>query len=354
MDVSKTVERARQILSVHGVTQVGAPVELHFRNDGELVCRNVVLKSAYFDAYKIAVIEGSASPKPSLAPPQELDPKSVARFALYGLRNWALRAAPAVKPRRPVYDLRDYGLNNFSHVLIDALPFALLVKRHIPDVLILLSHLSGPYTSPVLDIFKFFGVDVALTRRRFEGGIVTIAGERAIAPYRVTNLIDFPGIAMFNDVYDGFEIPKSEKAPKIFLARRGPRSLLNMGEIEQILSVRGYETIYMEDYTIEQQMSICASASDIVAIHGAAMGFLALNKSIRLLVELFPPCVFHDHFALSLAHVVKRHVALVPHYDPRVSLSGWGTVQAIKNQPFSVDAAMLTRALENADAGGAG
>jgi hypothetical protein len=79
---------------------------------------------------------------------------------------------------------------------------------------------------------------------------------------------------------------------KLYISRRGSRSVLNEVEVYSFLQSLGYERVYPEDLRVEEQIRLLANATDIVAIHGAALGPLILRSASTLganvrLVELF-------------------------------------------------------------------
>ena len=75
------------------------------------------------------------------------------------------------------------------------------------------------------------------------------------------------------------------------------------------------------------------------------MGFLALNRGVSTLLELFPPHTYHEHFATSLSRV-DRYAVLLPAYDEAVPSRGWRALLAWKDAPFAVDLEALAQALD--------
>jgi capsular polysaccharide biosynthesis protein len=132
---------------------------------------------------------------------------------------------------------------------------------------------------------------------------------------------------------------------RVFLARRGPRGLINQAEIEALVSRYGYKTVFMEDYSIHDQLSIGARAKHVVAVHGAAMSFLVMNQNIDSVIELLPPNVYHELFPVCLSPRVGRYEQIIPEFDQAVAHSGWQTIVRFKNARFSTDAKLLENCL---------
>jgi capsular polysaccharide biosynthesis protein len=79
-----------------------------------------------------------------------------------------------------------------------------------------------------------------------------------------------------------------ETPPKIYISRQGNRKVLNESEIVKTLSINGFVSITLENYSVELQAKLFQQAEIIVAPHGAGLTNLIFskNKNLRLL-ELF-------------------------------------------------------------------
>ncbi|MGB3560518.1 MAG: glycosyltransferase family 61 protein, partial [Geitlerinemataceae cyanobacterium] len=76
---------------------------------------------------------------------------------------------------------------------------------------------------------------------------------------------------------------------RVFISRKGTRSLLNEKEIEAVLQDYGFQKVYYEDISVSEQWSISKNAKVVVGIHGAALCSLLFNRNAVKLVELFHP-----------------------------------------------------------------
>ena len=87
---------------------------------------------------------------------------------------------------------------------------------------------------------------------------------------------------------------------KIFISRRGSRRLLNESDIVALMTERGFQTVYFEEISLADQWSITRHARSIVAIHGAALGYVATKSAATPssfdLLELFSPGLVADCF----------------------------------------------------------
>lgn len=88
---------------------------------------------------------------------------------------------------------------------------------------------------------------------------------------------------------------------RIFLARRGRRSLINMHEIEPLLDRAGMRTVYAEDLSAEDQIRTIANAGAVFALHGAAMAYLMFRnpESAASVAEAFS-CGYASNWARAI------------------------------------------------------
>ncbi|WP_190740726.1 glycosyltransferase 61 family protein [Phormidium tenue] len=166
--------------------------------------------------------------------------------------------------------------------------------------------------------------------------------------------------ALFNET----EFLGSEplEAEKIFIPRRGSRSLSNNDEVIQFLGEKGFKTYYFEDLTCAQKWSITRDVKIVVAVHGAALSHMAFNRlglqnsdrpgSGVKVVELYSP-----GWASRWAH--RRHISglngqwcgvrgqVTPEFLSTIDFSDLpsGAVRPSQN-PFKVDCESIQMALD--------
>jgi hypothetical protein len=242
----------------------------------------------------------------------------------------------------PILDMRELDPNNMAHLLLNMIPYYLLAKRVAgADVKVLLSKVREPFSN----LLSTFGITPLQENRRVTGNIIKIRGTRGLSVYDLFGSRDCDGIDFVPDAYSETNFSSDLNFDRIFLARRAPRNLENQSEIEAVVGRYGYKTIFFEDYTIREQLSIGAQAKHVIAIHGAAMSFLLMNKKFDSLIELLPPHVHHDTFSKCLGLRVGRYEQIIPDYDERVAHSGWESILYFKNRNFSVNTSLVDQLL---------
>ena len=87
----------------------------------------------------------------------------------------------------------------------------------------------------------------------------------------------------------------SNKNKRIFIMRKGRRSITNNSILLKYLEQEGFQGYYLEDMSIEQQIELFYDAEFVVAAHGAGLANIIFSQKIKLL-ELFPTPQVLPHF----------------------------------------------------------
>lgn len=155
---------------------------------------------------------------------------------------------------------------------------------------------------------------------------------------------------------------------KIFIPRRGNRSLLNNDEVTAFLTERGFKTCYFEDFSVNEQWSIARNAKVVVAVHGAAVTHLIFNRlGLRAdsalgsgvkVVEIMSPGWIHDGFRRLVNEINGRWCSTRGQITPEVlratdfSQSPPNCHQSPFKDPFKVDCKTIQMALNYLDEDG--
>jgi phosphoglycolate phosphatase-like HAD superfamily hydrolase len=250
--------------------------------------------------------------------------------------------------QKPVFDTRSIEPNNMAHLLLDIIPYCLNARRAAGPEVVFLFYKLVKHFRELLDIF---GLTTVFEHRRIEADVVKMRGTHGLAAFDLllpNNTLGAPGICFLPHVYSDIDFSLSTKFDKVFLARRGPRRLLNHSEVEETVARFGYRTVFMEDYSLLDQLSIGAQAKHVVAIHGAAMSFLVTNRQIDSIVELLAPYTYHELFPVAFGSRVRHYEQIIPRFDRAVASSiGLSDWLALKDLPFAIDTSLLASLLAN-------
>jgi Glycosyltransferase 61 len=321
-----------------------APVTVHYVESR--VSKTIVVEMkppTYFDKIVVSIVHDVL---PRLTSPQIAlsSIRNAARFGYHVARDIETSIRSPRTFAGLVFDTRSWEPNNMSHLLLDLIPFSLYARNAAGrDVTVLFRKLGKRFC----ELLDLFGVVPVFERRRVEADVVKLRGTRGLAVYDLDlrNTFDCPGITIVPNVYAKLDFSSHVSFDKIFLARRGSRSLLNQTEVEETVAKFGYTTIFMEDYSLSDQLSIGTHAKHVVSIHGAAMSFLVMSKRIESIVELLPPNNYAAWFPVSLGSRVMHYEQIIPNFDQRVAHSGWAAIAGFKDQSFAVDTELLRRRL---------
>jgi capsular polysaccharide biosynthesis protein len=242
------------------------------------------------------------------------------------------------------FDTRGYDPNNIAHLLTDIIPACLLVRETLGESAAFIFRRLLPQFRELLAVV---GIDPICTYRPVRGNRVELYGSRELAQYPIKTYVpDCPAYDLIGTEYAPFLDPyPADGARKLFISRRGPRALVNEGEVRALLESRGFRTAYFEDLPIADQISAILSADEIVCVHGAAMGYLCLKDRLGRVVELLPPNVYHNLFPIAVGHKVGHYAQLIPSFDEDVQFSGWEAILRAKQSPFAVDMNQLRSAV---------
>lgn len=200
---------------------------------------------------------------------------------------------------RMAYDARWISSDNVAHVLhYHAAALGMFKARtgmDAGDCLIVLEKNAHPLSHK---LFGLLGFETLETHRPVRARLLTIQQEDPHTPY---HLLPFAPLLMPTGI-------KNPNIPKIFVPRRRTRCIVNQDEIDAIAREYGFEKIYLEDLPLTEQLGIMCYAREIMAIHGAGLGYLCMRSPVTgspdlLLTELFSPGLVVD--------VYRKHIAVL-------------------------------------------
>lgn len=191
-------------------------------------------------------------------------------------------------------DFRFNSPQNWAHAFTNHLPLALLFREKLKEKDASLSPLyvfPNPMPKKIIELFELSDLHVVKHRGPIVGDVFTVKIDKMTA-------IRGSRVEMCSRLLRGTALSKMDLgsqslAKKIFISRRESRAIVNEREVEDFLYEQGYKKIYLEDYSLTEQIATLAFSTDIVAIHGAALGPLILrgifNKKPYNLIEIFSP-----------------------------------------------------------------
>jgi len=270
-------------------------------------------------------------------------------------------------PDKYIYDSRHDTDANIAHQIDSHASRVLLARQKLKavldrDVEIHLIVRSGA-RGFTLELHRLLGIPVITTDARVEGRIVHFLCTRVDT--QVEGRVVHRGGAsptdpLLPEIFDGHQngAGTSGTPEKIYVSRRGSRTVTNETEITDLLESRGFKKVYFEDIPVSEQRRVFGNAREIVAIHGAAIAFLVFNRNglarprgdlsgLRL-IELFPAgytnSMYRRYAAVMNAHWCGVRGQITPQ-DVR-DLDVRHLERAREGSPFRIDPLSLQMSLD--------
>ena len=145
------------------------------------------------------------------------------------------------------------------------------------------------------------------------------------------DLLRYPSLIIHinNRAQSLFGIKKFQKR-RIYIARRETRLVVNETEVMNLLQCRGFEMVFMEDYSFIEQVEMAVQCECIAGPHGAGLSAALFMRPGGTLIEFFAPtyinpCLDPVSQTLGLTYhmLVSRVYQCVPYeygFDIRVDL----------------------------------
>ncbi len=270
------------------------------------------------------------------------------------MRAWLAPGRPVDFGRAPILDLRWEHYFNWSHQINRLLPLAGLLRERLvtPDerVTVILPAGMPPFMEQV---YRHFGFDAL----RSDGPVGGCRLGWRIDDYNVVLSHVHHITREWSEDRDGRYFPVVEGLPKkIFISRRKQRAIVNAAEVEALLASRGYETIYAEDYSPFDQFALLRQATDVVAIHGAAIAPILFRERGRdfTLLEILPAGHMTNFYQMMCDQVGGRYCAVRGRIKARYIAGAYADEPFVEYSldDFEVDPESLKVALEILRRGG--
>ena len=225
--------------------------------------------------------------------------------------------------------------------------------RHTPHTMAVLT--TGPNHNyfhwlmealPRLDLYERAGLPIdrfyAPIQKRFQRETLTLLGiprDRIVPATRQAHLA--PNLLLASSLHGGLSRAKTDflfrrftdrvglwagPAPRIFISRRGPRSIVNEREVLRALRPLGFTRCRLETMKLADQVALFHRAECVVGPHGAGLTNLLFCRSGTKVVEIGTPyrpwaCFYEiaHHRGLDY-HLHMASPTRVRHFDPRTGV----------------------------------
>jgi capsular polysaccharide biosynthesis protein len=130
------------------------------------------------------------------------------------------------------------------------------------------------------------------------------------------------------------QLPFSDGNRRVFLTRRGYRSLVNAPQIEAIAQELGFEIVDTSQLSLGDQMALFAATRHVVGIHGAGLtNMLFRHGRTMSVLELFPKNKVPAHYWQLAKGLGYNYTFLIGD-------------ESIENEQFHIDAEVFAQGLK--------
>ena len=256
-----------------------------------------------------------------------------------------------------VYDARFETDKNVGHIMENIFTPVLLAQKilseHLNQAIKIHVILTQKASHIAQEMYETAGIPVICTNDKVLANVVELTPSLELhgAQPDVVN-IDIPN---FN--------PSTPE--RVFISRRGNRSLINNDEVTDFLERQGFVTYYFEDLSTSEKWSIARNAKVAVAVHGAGTGHFIFNRkglsnhaapgSGLRLIEIFSPCYTVFAFRRYGSVLNGKWCAVRGQISPEViryldfDKSPRNSEQSPIRDPFKIDLESLQMAIDYMD-----
>lgn len=188
----------------------------------------------------------------------------------------------------------DEWSKNYCHWFWEALTKVIILKKDNPEAILVLpkSYLKIDFVTKSLAAFGFTKDNIKTIPKKSQLWVKNLSFTACIN-IGTPNYYDFLkfseiGQALVTHYQDQF---KTNFGARIYISRSNPkknigRQVVNESELVAMLNKHGFKTVYMEEFSFLEQISIAHFAQFIVAPHGAGITNLMFAKENSHLLEL--------------------------------------------------------------------
>jgi capsular polysaccharide biosynthesis protein len=105
-------------------------------------------------------------------------------------------------------------------------------------------------------------------------------------------------------------VSKSQKPRRIFIQRKGTRSISNESDLLSLLSPLGFEPVRLEQLNLQQQISLFSQAEAVIGVHGAGLSNIVFCQPDSQIIELLPTAWALPYYQSICKYVGLRYESL--------------------------------------------
>ena len=260
----------------------------------------------------------------SFAFPYHLDEWRLRSIVKFLATNYAFRRRRKIE--REALWITDYWSTAYFHWLTDALSRLFVLRDRARDLLLVL---PGKYEK--FDVVRSTLTAFGVVNVDFIGPDEILECRNLVMPSHTAPSGHFKDEAIRGvreillSAYGDIRGYGSQERIYISRGRAGKRRIVNEDEVTSVLHRFGFETIYAEELSFEQQVQVCSRARYIVSNHGAGLTNMLFMREGGSVLELrheadcINNCYFTMSSALDLNYFYQTCTPQDPAADPHMA-----------------------------------
>jgi len=177
----------------------------------------------------------------------------------------------------------DFSHGGYYHWMLETLPKIFSLKEYHDDYVLLLPDRIDKVRAESLKVFGNIKTEIIPKNQYFKikGELLAIDRIAYKTHHRIEVLKPLRKLFLSH-----FSAPHVASYEKIFISRKQTerRHIVNEKEVIDVISHFGFKTLYLDEFTLEEQINIFSKAKIVIGIHGAGLSnILFMEKNTKLL-----------------------------------------------------------------------
>ena len=204
----------------------------------------------------------------------------------YLLKQWGRLVMPDPAVAHSLALVHDqWTRTNYYHWMVDSLSRLLVLRAHHPDSILVMLEPSASYVQQTARLLGFNNFIYLAEGEVLRAPRLLVPAH--IAPPGLHNPVLLRNIK--TEIIAGLQLKESKPTRRIYAsrARQKVRRLQNESALLEMVAKLGFETVYFEELTMEQQVQLMQETAVLMGVHGANLVNLLFLPESSCVVELF-------------------------------------------------------------------